>query len=756
MQVLLNKSLKRFVFLQISVLILCIFNLSASGQSNKPVKRVLVTFSSSPELPTSLLFAKGFKDMMNSEDSFEVEYMFEYFELPRRIKSVDYPEHLAKFLTEKYKDNPPDLVVHQTRRYSSIFLKYKDIFPNVPILLSGDVADGIQKLNLPDNYSSVLSYYNFDSAFSTILKVQPKTKKVYFVIGNSEFEKEVMNKAAVSADTFAGRLNVEFLNKLNLEEILNKLKSAEENAVIYYFSFSIEANGQTTFPAMFVINKIKDVAQVPVYGAFDHFLDLGAMGGFMYSNEMLGRYTAETGIEILRGYRNKPERLVSICRNIFSWKELNRYKIDESNLPQGSIIQGKEYSFWELYGNYVNGGIIFVSLETVLLLMLYYNIRRRKRMEKEIVDINKNLEHTVEERTKELRESEQEFRLLIDNNPLPILIVEHDTNRIIYSNKPAVEYFGIPAKSIKNLNTLDLFKDNDDNENGFFRNMETDGEVNNFEIKYKNTNGKKYTSLISSRKVRFEGMNCRISSVIDITERKITEEKLQELNVTKDKFFSILAHDLRGPIGNMASFIEMMSSMSFNDLKNDYKEYLDILKKTSGKTFELLETLLLWGKAQRDVIEFNPERSSIKSMVIDNINLFMAAAKAKNIKIITDFPDELIAYYDSDMMKIIIRNLINNAMKYSYENTDVIVSGREKNGLVEISVKDSGTGMDEETRANLFRIDVKNKSEIGTRGEKGSGLGLILCREFILKHNGAIRVESEPGKGSEFIFTIPG
>ena len=95
-------------------------------------------------------------------------------------------------------------------------------------------------------------------------------------------------------------------------------------------------------------------------------------------------------------------------------------------------------------------------------------------------------------------------------------------------------------------------------------------------------------------------------------------------------------------------------------------------------------------------------------------------------------------------------------MKYSYENTDVIVSGREKNGLVEISVKDSGTGMDEETRANLFRIDVKNKSEIGTRGEKGSGLGLILCREFILKHNGAIRVESEPGKGSEFIFTIPG
>jgi signal transduction histidine kinase len=134
----------------------------------------------------------------------------------------------------------------------------------------------------------------------------------------------------------------------------------------------------------------------------------------------------------------------------------------------------------------------------------------------------------------------------------------------------------------------------------------------------------------------------------------------------------------------------------------------------------------------------------------------MAAAKAKNIKIITDFPDELIAYYDSDMMKIIIRNLINNAMKYSYENTDVIVSGREKNGLVEISVKDSGTGMDEETRANLFRIDVKNKSEIGTRGEKGSGLGLILCREFILKHNGAIRVESEPGKGSEFIFTIPG
>ena len=747
----------RNILVYFCLLLLIIYNTPVAAQSNKIIKRVLVTFSSSPELPTSLLFAKGFKERMNNESTFDVEYMFEYFELPRRIKSVHYPEHLAAFLTEKYKDNPPDLVVHQTRRYSTIFLKYKEIFPNAPILLSGDVADGVEQLKLPENYSVVLSYYNFDSAFTTILKIQPGTKKVYFVIGNSEFEKEVTKKATERAAAFSDKLNVEFLNMLKLDEIIDKLKNAENNSVIYFFSFSTEANGQTTFPAMYVINKIKEAAHVPIYGAFDQFLELGSMGGFMYSNEMLGRYTAEKGIEIMKGIydKNQPVKYVSICRNIFNWKELKRYNIDDSNIPEGSTVQGKVYTFWELYGNYVKGGLLFVTLETLLILLLFYNIRHRKRMENEIIEINRNLEQTVEERTKELKESEQDFRLLIDNNPFPIVIVERENNNIIYYNKPAADYFDIPQDRTKILTTEDLFKDNDDTENGFLKKMEEDGEVNNFELKYTNITGKKHTSLISSRNVRFEGKNCRISSVIDITERKLTEEKLHELNATKDKFFSILAHDLRSPIGNMASFIDMMSRMSFEDLKIDYRENLEILKNSSAKTFELLETLLLWGKSQRDNIEYKPERNSLKSLIEDIISLFRAASKAKNIKITTVFKDELIAYFDTDMMNTIVRNLINNALKYSYDNSEIVISGRRVNGNTEICVKDTGTGMDKETIANLFRIDVQNKSEIGTRGEKGSGLGLILCKEFVEKHKGKIWVESEQGKGSSVGFSIP-
>ena len=238
--------------------------------------------------------------------------------------------------------------------------------------------------------------------------------------------------------------------------------------------------------------------------------------------------------------------------------------------------------------------------------------------------------------------------------------------------------------------------------------------------------------------------------------RKIEEQNIQleKLIATKDKFFSIIAHDLRGPVGNLSTSLGLLTD-EYEKLDEKTKQGLLLdLKKSSDKTYQLLENLLLWSQVQRKSIAYKPNNIVLNDLVAENIDLMKLNAQNKQIDISTSIPKGLKIYADSYMVDMILRNLLHNAIKFTPDEGKISILAYKDDKKVEIAISDTGIGIKKENLAKLFRIE-HNYFATGTNGEKGSGLGLILCKELIEKHHGNIIVKSESGKGTTFLFSLP-
>jgi len=238
-------------------------------------------------------------------------------------------------------------------------------------------------------------------------------------------------------------------------------------------------------------------------------------------------------------------------------------------------------------------------------------------------------------------------------------------------------------------------------------------------------------------------------------------EKLQESNATKDKFFAIISHDLLGPFNILMGFADLLvDSFIHKDIGPDeQKKYAGYIQQNLEKTHKLLENLLLWARSQKDSLEFKLGKENLFRFTDEIIELVKQAANKKSIEISNHIQEDISVYADKNMLATILRNLISNAIKFTPKNGVISIHAELLNHnpdrpFVEISVNDNGVGLMPEIKEKLFNI-AENISVKGTENEEGSGLGLILCKEFIEKHGGGIRVESEPGEGSSFIFTLP-
>jgi PAS domain S-box-containing protein len=243
---------------------------------------------------------------------------------------------------------------------------------------------------------------------------------------------------------------------------------------------------------------------------------------------------------------------------------------------------------------------------------------------------------------------------------------------------------------------------------------------------------------------------------------KLKNEELSKLNAEKDKFFSIISHDMRGPFNGFLGFTQILAKELSNLSKDEIQQIATGMNKSATNLFNLLENLLLWARIQQGLIPFVKEPIDLRRIVKQNIELMKPSANSKGIVIVNHILDETLVYGDQNMLRTIFRNLISNAVKFTPSGGQISVSSKinvEK--CLEVSVIDSGIGMSQEMINDLFRID-KKPNRKGTEGEPSSGLGLILCREFVEKHGGLIWVESteenqQTGQqgGSTFYFTLP-
>ena len=231
---------------------------------------------------------------------------------------------------------------------------------------------------------------------------------------------------------------------------------------------------------------------------------------------------------------------------------------------------------------------------------------------------------------------------------------------------------------------------------------------------------------------------------------------MKETNNSKDKFFSIISHDLRSPFTSIIGFAEVMLEDLDTLSKDEIKEFTSSIYKSSKNIQNLLENLLQWSRVQTGRIEFNPIKFDLSNLINDVVALYQVNAARKKITLTNELEKDYPIIADKFMIDTVLRNLVSNSIKFTRQGGEIKIGINElpEEGLLQIAVSDNGVGMKDEVLAKLFKID-EHVTTKGTEKEKGTGLGLILCKEFIEKHNGKIWAESTQGEGSKFKFTIP-
>ncbi len=370
----------------------------------------------------------------------------------------------------------------------------------------------------------------------------------------------------------------------------------------------------------------------------------------------------------------------------------------------------------------------------------------------------------------ELKESEQKFRTFFEKSPIGIEIYDAAGNQTD-ANPASLEMFGIEEKG--NVLGFNIF----------------DGTSLSMELKEQLLNGNHidYTSSFNFDKIKelkqykttktgkvdmqysitpMKSLEGKIIMgylllVQNITKRKRAEEALKaseaslhEMNATKDKFFSIIAHDLTNPFNAIIGFSNILTEQIREQDYEGIEEYAGIIKDSSQRTLNLLLNLLEWSRSQTGRIAFNPETIDIGELINEVAELLDDAARQKSITISRLNLQDNTVFADKAMIGTILRNLISNAVKFTNPGGEIVISAEQKHDELILIVSDSGVGIKKEAIDKLFRIEA-SYSTMGTQNEQGTGLGLILCKEFIEKHGGKIWAESEVGKGSRFYFTIP-
>lgn len=363
---------------------------------------------------------------------------------------------------------------------------------------------------------------------------------------------------------------------------------------------------------------------------------------------------------------------------------------------------------------------------------------------------------------KALKESENTYRELFNFMSDAAYILDENGN-FQDVNQGAVDMYGYTREELIGQNPEMLSADsmNDIEKTKTLIRKAYAGKPQNFDWWGKRKNGEIFPKDIMLNKGSYFGKDAVVAIARDITERKHIEEQLKEyanelkeLNATKDKFFSIIAHDLKGPFNAILGFSDLLAN-NYDDFDEEEKmSFIQNIKTASDSTYKLLENLLDWSRLQTGKINPAPEMIDLSLLTMENISVLKSMSDNKRIKLYSSIKYNTRAYADANMVRTILRNLMSNAIKFTRTGGEVNISATSDNALVRVCVWDNGVGISAKRMGMLFMIDEKLSTK-GTANETGTGLGLLLCKEMIDRQGGHIWVESEPGLGSRFYFTLP-
>jgi PAS domain S-box-containing protein len=363
-----------------------------------------------------------------------------------------------------------------------------------------------------------------------------------------------------------------------------------------------------------------------------------------------------------------------------------------------------------------------------------------------------------------IQQSEEKYRMLVENSLQAMMIIQK--GKIIFANSKLEELTQYDVEYLSNLGRqwLKLIIHPDELHKSI-RDIKDalDGKAVTSKNEYRiiRKDGKTRWIETLSSVVDYQDQPSMLVVAIDITDRKEAEsflissgDKLRQANAMKDKFFSIVAHDLKNPFNAILGFSNLLYEAYDNFDQAQRKAFIKNICEASENTFKLLQNLLDWSRTQTGNIEYRPVIIDLSVIANENMAIMQASATSKKVKISMKIPYNTTAFADENMVKTVMRNLISNAVKFTGRDGRVDIIAEKLSNVVMVCIQDSGVGIEPENLSRLFRIDEQIKTK-GTENETGSGLGLILCKELVEKNNGKIWAESKPGEGSRFCFTLP-
>jgi len=365
-----------------------------------------------------------------------------------------------------------------------------------------------------------------------------------------------------------------------------------------------------------------------------------------------------------------------------------------------------------------------------------------------------------------LIESESKLRSFMERVPIGIYRTTPD-GKFLFANPSLVKILGYDSfEDLQKINLEEQDFENQQKRKLFKEKIETFGDITQHEDIFVRKDGSQIIVNEYAICVRDEEDNVKYYEGIveDVTERKKAVDSLKksqhlllELNDLKDKFFSIIAHDLKGPFNGFLGLTKILAEEILDMTMNEMQDYSKKMHESAKNLLQLLENLLTWAKSQSKSLEFKRTNFDLSVPAKECISLLNPIALNKGIELRSEIKENTNIYADYNMITTVIRNLISNAIKFTNKDGYVIISSDEaqdNENYIVVSIKDNGVGMDKEAVEKLFRLDVRQSTR-GTSDEKGTGLGLLICKEFVEKIKGEIWAESEKGNGSIFRFTVP-
>ena len=453
-----------------------------------------------------------------------------------------------------------------------------------------------------------------------------------------------------------------------------------------------------------------------------------------------------TGFEKVSGY-GREEVIGKTALELNIWKDLQDRETLAGAIREKGVHEGFETSFIRKDGAIITG---FLSAKLLPL-----------NGEPHLLTITRDI--TSRKATEEaLRASEEQYHLLFNTVQESIMVLVEQ--RLVYFNPMMIKLTGYPGEELMNMDIVNLVHPEDAQVilKNYRLRLSGGDAPKRYPARTVRKNGEVRWIELGGVKIDWQGKPATLTLITDITEKKLAEieitashNKLEKLNSEKDKFFSIIAHDLKSPFVGLLGLTEILAEDSEKFSDGEIKKFGNDLHKTANNLYKLLKNLLEWSQMQQGSLSYQPKLVDLQLLIAESVESLRNRSEQKGIHIVNTVTDPVQVYADEWMVNSILLNLISNAVKFTRRAGTIFISvEKDCDKFLKVSVRDTGVGMALADVSRLFKLDSKVKS-VGTEGELSTGLGLLLCKDFVEKHCGKIWVESEEGKGSTFFFTLP-